>query len=95
MNPWLIVLLVVVVVVVLYFVVLWVVRAHRRKIAAGEEELVGRTAVVLTALEPKGMVFVEDERWTAVIDKGRAEPDEEVTITGIDGLKLFVTKKIK
>jgi membrane-bound ClpP family serine protease len=93
MNPWLIVLLVVIVVVILYFVVLWSVQAHRRKIAAGKEDLIGRTAVVLTTLEPKGMVFVEDERWSAVIDKGRAEPEEEVTITGIDGLKLFVTKK--
>ena len=92
-NPWLLALIIVIVVVFLYFVVLWVVRAHRRKIAAGREELVGRTAVVQIALNPKGMVFVEGERWTAVIDKGRAEPEEEVIITGVDGLKLMVTRK--
>jgi membrane-bound serine protease (ClpP class) len=92
-NPWLLALIIVIVVVFLYFVVLWVVRAHRRKIAAGREELIGRTAVVKIALNPKGMVFVEGERWTAVLDKGQVEPEEEVIITGVDGLKLMVTRK--
>jgi len=31
--------------------------------------------------------------WTAIVDSGRAEPGEEVIITGAEGLKLFVTKK--
>jgi membrane-bound serine protease (ClpP class) len=92
-NPGWWVLIGVVVVVVLYFVVLWVVRAHHRRIAAGKEDLIGRTAVVVAALNPKGMVFVEGERWTAVIDKGSAAPEEEVVITAVDGLKLNVTRK--
>ena len=92
-NPWLLALIIIVVVVFLYFVVLWSVRAHRRKIAAGKEELIGKTAVVQVALNPKGVVFVEGERWSAVIDKGRVEPEEEVVITGVDGLKLLVTRK--
>jgi membrane-bound serine protease (ClpP class) len=89
---WLI-LLIILVVIFLVFVVIWVVRAHQRKVEAGKEELVGRTAVVEVALVPKGVVFIEGERWTAVIDKGRAEPEEEVTITRVDGLKLMVAKK--
>jgi len=48
---------------------------------------------VETVLAPKGIVFVEGERWTAVIDKGRAEPEEEVIITAVQGLKLTVTRK--
>jgi len=92
-NPWIIALIVIIVAVILYFVVLWVVRAHQRKIAAGKEELIGRTAIVVTELNPKGTVFIEGEHWNAVIDKGHAEPEEEVIITGIDGLKLTVTKK--
>jgi len=36
---------------------------------------------------------VEGERWTAVLDKGTAAPDEEVTITKVEGLKLQVTRK--
>jgi membrane-bound serine protease (ClpP class) len=92
-NPWLLALIIVIVVVFLYFVILWVVRAHRRKIAAGKEELIGKTAVVKTTLNPKGVVLVEGEHWTAVIDKGQVEPEEEVIITGVDGLKLMVTRK--
>lgn len=92
-DPWLLAVIIIVVVICLYFVVLWSVRAHRRKIAAGKEELIGKTAVVVTTLNPKGMVLVEGERWTAVIDKGRAVPEEEVVITRVDGLKLVVSKK--
>ena len=83
----------IIVVVFLYFAVVWTLRTYRRQVAAGREELIGRTGVVKIALEPKGLVLVEGERWTAVIDKGRAEPEEEVIITRVDGLKLTVTKK--
>jgi membrane-bound ClpP family serine protease len=86
-------LLIILVVIFLVFVVIWVVRAHQRKVAAGSEELVGRTAVVEVALAPKGVVLIEGERWTAIIDKGRAELEEEVIITKVEGLKLFVTRK--
>ena len=92
-DPWLLALIIVIVVVCLYFVVLWSVQAHRRKISAGKEDLIGKTAVALTALNPKGMVLVEGEHWAAVIDKGQAEPEEEVIITAVEGLKLFVTRK--
>jgi len=84
---------VIVAAVVIYFVVIMTLKTYRRQIAAGREELIGKTGVVKTALEPKGLVMVEDERWTAVIDKGRAEPDDEVIITKVEGLKLTVTKK--
>ncbi len=73
--------------------IIWGIRAHRRQVSAGREELVGRTAVVVVTLEPKGVVFVEGERWTAISEKGRVEPEEEVTITKVDGLKLWVIKK--
>lgn len=92
MVGW-IVLITIIVVVIIYFVVIWVLRTYRKQVSAGREELIGKTAVVKIALEPKGVVLVEGERWTAVIDKGRAEPEEEVTITKVDGLKLLVTKK--
>jgi len=84
---------VIVAAVVIYFVVIWTLKTYRKQIAAGREELIGKTGVVKTALEPKGLVLVEGERWTAVIDKGRAEPEEEVIITRVEGLKLLVTKK--
>jgi membrane-bound serine protease (ClpP class) len=92
-DPWLWAVIIIIVVVCIYFVVLWGVQAHKRKIEAGKEELIGKTAVVEIALDPKGVVLVEGERWTAVIDNGQVEPEEEVVITRVDGLKLIVTRK--
>jgi membrane-bound serine protease (ClpP class) len=69
------------------------VRTHRQRVTSGKEDLVGNTAVVITPLEPRGIVLVEGERWTAILDKGTAAPDEEVTITKVEGLKLQVTRK--
>jgi membrane-bound serine protease (ClpP class) len=94
-QSWILALLIIILVVFLYFVVLWVVRAHQKKIAAGREELIGKTAIVAVTLNPKGVVLVEGERWTAVVDKGQVEPEEEVIITKVDGLRLIVKKKEK
>ncbi len=93
MPVWLLVVVVLVIIVLLVFVVLWSVRAHQKKVSAGKEELVGRTAVVEIALEPKGVVLVEGERWTATSETGQIEPEEEVIITKVEGLKLTVVKK--
>jgi len=93
MPVWLIVVVALIIAVLLVFVVIWSVRAHQRKVSAGKEDLVGRTAVVEVTLEPKGIVLVEGERWTAIVDNDRVEPEEEVIITKVDGLKLMVTKK--
>lgn len=92
-DPWLIALTAAVMVAFITISVIWGIRAHRHQIAAGREELVGRTAEVVTTLDPKGVVFIEGERWTAVSEGGRLEPGEEVTISKVDGLKLYVTRK--
>ncbi len=93
MDAWLIVTLIVCVVAFLAITIIWGIRAHRRRISAGWEELVGRTAEVRIALEPKGTVFIEGEQWTAVSESGQVKPGEEVIISKVDGLKLYVTKK--
>ncbi len=93
MDPWLLATVIIGIIVFLAVTVIWGIRAHRRRVSAGREELIGRTAEVKIALEPKGMVFVEGERWAAVSESGRVEPGEEVIITRVDSLKLYVTKK--
>ena len=93
LDPWLIALIAVCVAASLAVAIILVIRAHRRQASAGREELVGKIAEVEITLEPKGVVFVEGERWTAIAEKGRVEPGEEVIITKVDGLKLWVTKK--
>ena len=92
-STWLIIIIVVFVAAFLLIAIVWGIRAHRNKIAAGREELVGRTASVEVALEPKGIVLVDGERWTAIIDNGRAEPEEEVIVSKVEGLRLMVTRK--
>ena len=92
-DPWLIVIVVIGVAAFLAVAIIWGIRAHRHQASAGREDLVGKTAEVKIALEPKGIVFIQGERWTAVSETGRVKPGEEVTITKVDGLKLYVTKK--
>ena len=92
-DPWVVVFIIICAIAFLAITVIWGIRAHRLRVAAGREDLIGKTAEVKIALEPKGIVLVEGERWSAVSEAGRAEPGEEVIITRVDGLKLYVTKK--
>jgi len=92
-DPWAIVLMVIGMAAFIAFAIIWGIRAHHHQISAGREELVGKTAEVKIALEPKGVVFIQGERWTAISEKGQVEPGEEVIITKVEGLKLHVTKK--
>lgn len=69
------------------------VQGQRRHVTTGREGMIGQPAEVKTALKPKGMVLVEGELWAAEVDSGAAQPGEEVVITRVDNLKLYVTKK--
>jgi membrane-bound serine protease (ClpP class) len=91
-DPWVIVLIIICIIAFLAITIIWGIRAHRFKIGAGKEEMIGKTAVVTTTLDPKGTVFVEGEQWTAISEEDRIEPGEEVTISRVDGLKIYVTK---
>ena len=89
-------LVIVVAVCILAFIALVInrgIRAHRRQASAGKEDLIGKIAEVKIALKPKGVVSIQGERWTAISEMGRVEPEEEVIITKVDGLKLYVIKK--
>jgi membrane-bound serine protease (ClpP class) len=90
---WVIVLVVVVLAVILVFVIDAVIRVYRRRPTTGKEGLIGKTAVAHTVLEPRGMVYVEGELWTATSEAGRIEVGEEVVVTKVEGMKLRVTKK--
>ena len=75
------------------FMVGAVVRGQRRRVATGAEGLIGRVAVAKTSLDPKGTVLVDGELWKAELDTGKVGPGEEVTITKVEGLKLFVAQR--
>lgn len=92
-SPWLIAVVALIFAGFFGFVVNRVISTQRRQPKTGREELKGKTAVVKVALEPEGTVLYKGELWTAVADKGKIKPGEEVTITGVDGLTLQVTRK--
>ncbi len=90
---WLIAIVVIIIIAFFALVINRGIRAHRHQASVGREDLIGKTAEVKITLKPKGVVFVQGERWTAISETGRVEPEEEVIITKVDGLKLYVTKK--
>ena len=92
-DPLLIVVLAIITIAFLVFIIIYGIRAHRQQVSAGREELIGKIAEAKTVMEPKGTVFIQGERWVAILDKGRVESGEEVIITKVEGLKLRVTKK--
>ena len=63
--------------------------SKRRKPSVGVETLVGRTAVALAALSPRGQVRVDGEIWEARSDAPVARGDE-VVVREVDGLTLVV-----
>ena len=69
-----------------WFFVRW---SKRRRSTVGVETLVGRTAVVVRALTPRGQVKVDGEVWEARSEYQFA-PGDEVVVTGVDGLVLDV-----
>jgi membrane-bound serine protease (ClpP class) len=63
--------------------------SKRRRAAVGAEALVGRTAVVVTLLSPRGQVKLDGELWEAQAAADVA-PGSEVVVMGVDGLVLDV-----
>ncbi len=92
-DPWLIAIVAIIVAVFFAFVLTRVIRAHHRQAYTGWEELIGKKALVKVALEPEGMVLFKGEHWTAISEQGPVKVGEEVIITRVDGLQLYVNKK--
>jgi len=91
-DPWLTVIVAIAIAAFLVIAIVWGIRAHRRQVSAGREDLIGKTAEVKTALNPKGTVLIEGELWMAVSEDCQAEPGDEAVITKVDRLTVWVTK---
>lgn len=91
-DPWAIGIVTGIISLFFVFVVGAVVRGHRRQITTGREGMVGNRAIVRVPLEPEGTVFLEGEAWRARLGEGRAEVGEEVVVTRVDGMMLWVRK---
>ena len=67
----------------------WQRTVRNRKVVAGAETLIGTRGVVVRPLRPTGQVRLSGELWEATSEAG-ADPGEEVTVVGRDGLTLVV-----
>lgn len=65
--------------------------SQRRRAAVGAESLVGRRAVAVTALHPRGQVRLDGELWSAVSNTS-VERGREVVVRGVEGLTLVVER---
>ncbi len=90
---WLIAIVAIIIIAFFALVINRGIQAHHHQASVGREDLIGKTAEVKIALKPRGVVFIQGERWTAISETGWMKPEEEVIITKVDGLKLYVTKK--
>jgi membrane-bound serine protease (ClpP class) len=77
------------------FVLGAIIRGQRRRKATGAEGMIGTIAIAKTPLDPTGTVLAQGELWTAASEGGKVAPGEEVIISKVEALKLWVTKKSK
>jgi membrane-bound serine protease (ClpP class) len=77
----------------LAFVATKVVEARHRPVAIGSgvKDMVGRTAVARTTLQPRGQVYLHGELWEAETTDGDIAQGHEVVVQGVEGLTLLVT----
>lgn len=70
-----------------------VMRAMKRRIVSGREELVGMTGKVVQDLNPEGTIFCHGEYWKAKsFDGSPITKDEWVEVESVDGFVLIVRK---
>jgi membrane-bound serine protease (ClpP class) len=67
----------------------WIRFLRRYRVRTGIEALIGSSAEVIEACDPRGRVRFRGEIWHAQCDTG-AEIGDRVTVTGVHGLTLQV-----
>lgn len=75
------------------FVIRAIVQSRRRPPSVGYEDLLGKTAIAKTPLDPEGLVFLNGELWKAKSTDASIAVAAEVVVQGAEGLRLKVTRK--
>ncbi|MFL5929307.1 MAG: NfeD family protein [Gaiellaceae bacterium] len=89
-GPWNVVVFVVGVALGIGELFAWQRSVRGRRKAVGAQTLIGKTAVVTSALAPTGRVRIDAETWDAQ-SEDRASVGDVVEIVGLRGLQLLVT----
>jgi membrane-bound serine protease (ClpP class) len=88
-EPWGLVAIVVAGLIDILEVIVFRIWSQRKKARVGVQMLVGKTAVALGAIAPRGQVRVDGEIWEARSEAPVAR-GEDVVVSGVDGLTLLV-----
>jgi membrane-bound serine protease (ClpP class) len=92
-NPWLLASMTALLVAFFGIALTAGLRAQRRVAAVGAQALLGKRGVVVSDLDPRGVVLVQSETWTAVAaGEGPLRAGEAVEVIGVDGLRLQVRR---
>lgn len=75
------------------FVIGAIIRSQRRSKATGTEGMVNKVGIARTPLNPTGTVAVEGELWSAIAEDDQIKARDEVIITRVEELKVWVVKK--
>lgn len=70
-----------------------IVSIGRRRQVGGREGMIGLQGKVLKPLAPEGVIRVRGELWKASSVGDSIDTDEEVTIVGIERLRLLVKRR--
>ena len=74
------------------FAITFGIKAQRKKVATGEQGIVGEKGIAISNLKPDGEIKVHGEIWNARTDN-EIKKDEFVTVVDSDGMTLIVNKK--
>jgi membrane-bound serine protease (ClpP class) len=75
------------------FIIGAIIRSQRRSNSTGAEGMIGKVAIARTPLNPTGTVAIQGELWSATVEGDQINPQEEVIITKVEELKLWVVKR--
>lgn len=77
------------------FAITFAIKAQKKKPVTGPEGIVGETGIAFSNLKLNGEVKVHGEIWNAESIDGEIKKGEEISVTKITNLKLFVKRKDK
>jgi len=66
--------------------------AQARRVATGQQGIVGERGSAVTDLSPEGKVFVHSEYWNAIAEEP-IDADSRIVVVGVEGMKLKVGRE--
>jgi membrane-bound ClpP family serine protease len=69
--------------------------ALKKQTTVGLPSMIGAVGKASGTLSPEGMVKIHGELWGAISEEGDIADGEKIIVTGENGLKLLVRKKVQ